>query len=93
MAIAVDNLADADSLTTIEKDNEEEIDAQEMIEEQQDIDAMIERKKSLGSRRSLKSLKKRRNTQLHLDIEAAANENLIQRYMSKIIIVTRFKNY
>lgn len=85
MAIAVDNLADADSLTTIEKEeNEEEeiIDTQEMLKEPEDTDAMIERKKSLGSkgsRRSLKSLKKRRNTQLHLDIEAAASENLMTR--------------
>lgn len=85
LAIAVDNLADADSLTTIEKEeNEEEeiIDTQEMLKEPEDTDAMIERKKSLGSkgsRRSLKSLKKRRNTQLHLDIEAAASENLMTR--------------
>lgn len=82
LAIAVDNLADAESLTTIEKD--EEKDAQGNEKETEEIDEIIERKKSLGSkgsRRSMKSLKKRRNTQLHLDIEAAASENLMQRYL------------
>lgn len=82
LAIAVDNLADADSLTTVDKeDNGEGVEVDnvgEILNEPED--PLIERKKSQGSRRSIKSLKKRRNTQLHLDIEAAASENLMSRY-------------
>lgn len=82
LAIAVDNLADADSLTTIEKDeHEEDVAAEQLIEEPNDTNAMIERKKSVISRRSIKSIKKRRNTQLHLDIEAASG-NLLSRFVN-----------
>ena len=83
MAIAVDNLADAESLTTIEKENGEE-EADQLVPNELKADAMIDQpqRKSIGSkgsRRSLKSLKKRRNTQLRLDIEAASGENLMIR--------------
>ena len=74
----MDNLADAESLTIEKENGEEEV----PLPGPEDTEAMIDRRKSFGSkgsRRSMKSLKKRRNTQLHLDIEAAASENLMIR--------------
>lgn len=70
LAIAVDNLADAESLTPIEKEDEEE----EIELTQEEIDKQLEAQKERIKRRRRKRIRKRLLKQLEAEAEAEGGE-------------------